>query len=190
MRVFFVWHAEFRLYLYPEDPVFIADLVALRSLLSDLKFIDKNLEKNRYSTGDNFVSLLTFMGCSPNIELEPQEDKPFCYIEIDTTENPTFVFGKNTKSAVCIHCKKTLKNQTSSDILFKIRNVHVICSNCKETMESRKLNWRKSAFIASSWICIGNIYEMEAIPNDQLLTGLQKETGVIWKSAYVRANTN
>lgn len=184
-----MWHAEFRLYLYPEDPVFSADVTALKPLLSDLQFIDKKLDEKCYSTGNSFVSLLTFMGCSPNIELEPQEDKPFCYIEIDTTESPTFIFGKNTKKAVCIHCKQALKSQSPNrKVLFEIQGDQIQCLNCNEVMDSRKINWRKSAFIASCWICIGNIYELEAIPNDQLLIALEKETGVKWKSAYVRIN--
>lgn len=180
-----MWQAEFRLYLYPDDPVFIASAPDLESRLLDLQFIDRKLENNRYSTGSSFVSLLTFMGCSPNIELEPQENKPFCYIEINTADKPIFISGKNAKKAACLHCKKPLSLQ-----LLKIPENQMSCPNCNQAIDIGKLNWRKSAFIASSWICIGNIYELEAVPNDQLLKALENETGVRWKHAYIRINTH
>jgi len=167
-----VWHSEFKLYLYPEKPELKIDKNNLELLLKDLKFIDKKSPEKRYTTGDEFLSLLTFMGCSPNIELEPQEDKPYCYIEIESQVEPRFISGKNTKYPPCPQCKSTLKS--------------LICSSCKEKIDPQNLNWRKSAFIASCWICIGNIYELEAIPNDQLLSALNSETGVKWKSAYIR----
>lgn len=77
-----VWHSEFKLYLYPEDPQFKINQKNVILLLHKLEFTGSKLSSIRYSTGDNFVSLLTFLGCSPNIELESQDDKPYCYIEI------------------------------------------------------------------------------------------------------------
>ena len=148
----------------------------LFSLLKALELIEKKLSPTRYSTGNNFVSLLTFMGCSPNIELEPQDDKPFCYIEIESTQKVQFISGKNTKFPPCPHCKKPLKDTS--------------CAHCDKQIDLAKLNWRKSAFVASSWITIGNIYELEAVPNDQLLDTLKNETGVNWKPAYIRQETH
>jgi hypothetical protein len=164
--------SEFKLYLYPEKPSYQANLAALRSLFAKLEFTGASLPHNRYATGNNFVSLLTFMGCSPDIELEPQDDKPYCYIEIESVKQPQFISGKNTKYPPCPHCKEKLTTQN--------------CSNCNKTLDVTKINWRKSAFFASSWICIGNIYELEAIPSDQLLNALEAETGVKWKPAYIR----
>ena len=167
--------SEFKLYLYPENPDYQADLGVLTSLFKKLKLVGSFLSQNRYATGENFLSLFTFMGCSPNIELEPQDNKPYCYIEIDSAAEPQFTSGKNTKYPACPHCKTKLSNSS--------------CSNCCENIDLTKLNWRKSAFIASSWITIGNIYELEAIPSDQLLDELEKETGMKWKPAYIRHDT-
>ncbi|MEE9310041.1 MAG: hypothetical protein V3U64_03395 [Cocleimonas sp.] len=170
-----MWHSDFKLYLYPDKPDFQFDLITLEALLKKLELTGASLAKNRYAVGGSFLSLLTFMGCSPDIELEPQDDKPFCYIEIDSHENAQFISGKNTKYPPCPQCKSKLTN--------------IVCSNCNEKINPAKLNWRKSAFIASSWIIIGNIYELEAIPNDQLLSALERETGVRWKPAYIREET-
>jgi hypothetical protein len=164
--------SEFKLYIYPNNPDYQVDLVTLASLFEKIKLTGSLLSKNRYETGESFLSLLIFMGCSPNIELEPQDDKPYCYIEIDSLTEPQFISGKNTKYPNCPNCNEKLNAQ--------------LCSNCNETLDVTKLNWRKSAFIASSWICVGNIYELEAIPSDQLLNALEDETEVKWKAAYIR----
>ncbi|MCF6191182.1 MAG: hypothetical protein L3J51_11945 [Cocleimonas sp.] len=167
-----MWHSEFKLCLYPDNSQYKIDEKKLKNALQNLKFIGDALSSKRYAIGNDFLLLLTFMGCSPNIELEPQNDKPYCYIEIETYEQPQFISGKNTKYPPCPQCKENLNAQ--------------VCSYCNATLDVTKPNWRKSAFIASSWISIGNIYELEAIPNDQLLSVLENETGVRWKPAYIR----
>jgi len=149
-------------------------------MLKELDFIDSKIRDKRYATGDNFVSLLTFMGCSPNIELEPQEDKPYCYIEINTNEKETFYSGTNLKAAVCPECKTKITQ--IPDATGEI----VLCSNCNNDIQLRALNWRKTAFIAKSFVAIGNIYESEAIPNDQLLDALEEVSKSKWKYAYIR----
>ncbi len=167
-----MWNSEYKLYLYPEKSDYQADSKELILLLKKLGLVGGFLSQNRYAAGDSFLSLLTFMGCSPNIELEPQDNKPYCYIEINSTKKAQFISGRNTKYPPCPYCKEKLNNK--------------VCSNCNETLDVAKTNWRKSAFIASSWICIGNIYELEAIPSDQLLNALEVETGVKWRPVYIR----
>jgi len=79
-----MWQAEFKLYLYPDDSSLFVDKLDLESLLSAIEFIGQKQIENRFQVGNKFLSLLCFMGCSPNIELEPQDDKPYCYIKTET----------------------------------------------------------------------------------------------------------
>ena len=167
-----MWQAEFKLFLYPENPDMTLKSHQLIELLAKQAFIGKKLSDKRFSTGENFTSLLTFMGCSPNIELEPQENAPYCYIEIEKSDFPLFISGQNLKKAKCPHCKEPLSLPE--------------CPACNTVINPQTLNWRKTAFIASCWIAVGNIYELEAIPSDQLLNNLEKESGVRWKPAYIR----
>lgn len=171
-----MWNAEFKLHLYPVQVSYHHQKInGLEKLLDTLGFTGERISSqsiNRYKVGDKFLSYLTFMGCSPDIELEPQDEKPYCYIEIEQTEEPRYIAGINLKPAKCPHCKSTIKQVT--------------CLNCRKTIDHEKLNWRKTAFYASCWITVGNIYELEAIPNDNLLITLEKETGVKWKVAYIR----
>jgi hypothetical protein len=55
---------------------------ALLHCLSDLGLLGESLGGGRYRVGESFLSLVCFLGCSPDIELEPQANKPFCYIQL------------------------------------------------------------------------------------------------------------
>ena len=47
---------------------------ALLQILINSQFITENKQNNnQYLPGDNFLSLITFLGCSPNINLIPVE---------------------------------------------------------------------------------------------------------------------
>ena len=64
-----VWHSPFKLYLYPDNPKLEIDYKLLETTLEKQQFIGTEISKGRYGTGANFLSLLTFMGCSPDIEI-------------------------------------------------------------------------------------------------------------------------
>lgn len=183
-----MWQAEFKLYLYPNDSSLLLDKSTLESVLSDIEFIGKKQAEYRFEVGDKFLSLLCFMGCSPNIELEPQENKPYCYIEIETVQAAQFISGKNRRKVVCPECKTTLEN-IGAIFLKDTKDLNKYdCPECnKHTFNLNKMNWRKTAFLARSWVMVGNIYESEAVPDEKLLKSLKELTGVEWKVAYIRA---
>ncbi len=176
-----MWDAEFKLVIYPVTTEHSKGLSNLEALLKDIQLIGDRLSEDRFQVGDEFLSLLTFMGCSPNMELEPQKDgSAFCYIELNETQSPQFVSGSNLKKARCTHCKAEVAKLDKK----------ALCAQCKQPLVLDKINWRKTAFVAQSWITIGNIYELEAIPNDELLNTLHHKTGVQWKPAYIRHATS
>ena len=190
-----MWHAEYRLYLYPVEHNKSIPASALKAALQTLEFISDPLEgdsesnnADRYRVGEAFLSLICFMGCSPNIEIEPQENSPFCYVEIAQESTEThFVAGHNVKQANCPHCKNPQPKLAKS--LLETNQQSLLtqeCSVCAKSIDPSKINWRKSAFIARSWVLIGNIYESEAVPDEKLLFALQQESGCEWEYAYVR----
>ncbi len=66
-------------------PVAVADTPASMSLepcLQTLGLLGESLGAGRFAVGEAFLSLVCFLGCSPDIELVPQEGKPFCYIQL------------------------------------------------------------------------------------------------------------
>ena len=166
--------------LYPVDSGLEVDLAKLKNILDNVGLLGKELVgligSDQYVVGEHFLSHFTFMGCSPDIELEPQADKPFCYMGLDSHTKAHFISGSNLKKSHCTYCKNDLIKLPQS----------LCCPHCKRPLQLDKINWRKSAFLAKTWITVGNIYELEAIPNDELLSILQRETGVQWKPAYIR----
>ncbi len=188
-----MWNAEFNLYLYSESPCAPRDCQSLHNTLLKCKFIGGKIGRTenatRYQTGDKFLSLLSFMGCSPNIEIVPQENKPYCYIEIENTPTKTaFISGKNLRKYTCPECKQRI-NAIGELINTALHNntplIH--CTHCHHPIHYNNINWRKTGFVAKHWVVVGNIYESEAVPNDNLLSYLKKVTRTSWRFAYIRS---
>ncbi|WML89420.1 hypothetical protein RCF98_10600 [Thiothrix lacustris] len=59
---------------------------ALHTCLRKLGLLGETLGKGYYTTGKDFLSLLCFLGCSPDIELKPHPDKVFCYVQLPENE--------------------------------------------------------------------------------------------------------
>jgi hypothetical protein len=186
-----MWHAEYRLYLYPTDANKQISEYLLKTALQNIKFISESLKSDsadRYKVGEDFLSLICFMGCSPNIEIEPQQNSPFCYVEIAKEGAERYFFaGHNIKKANCHHCKKPQPKLAQNLLAANQETLFTQqCSACGERIDPSKTNWRKSAFLAKSWVLIGNIYESEAVPDERLLLALKQASGCRWEYAYLR----
>ncbi len=187
-----MWHAEFNLYLYPENPCAPEDHETLHDVLLNCEFIGGKISstnaKTRYQTGENFLSLLCFMGCSPNIELTPQDNKPYCYVEIASTrQDQKFISGKNLRKFRCSGCKQIISNigkLINTGLVDETESIN--CPHCQHSFNYKNINWRKTGFIANNWVVVGNIYESEAVPDEKLLDNLKMATGTSWKFAYIR----
>lgn len=78
--------SAYALLLYPVSET---DL-DLFPVLQAQEFVGDALENGVYAVGEQFLQQICFLGCSPDIELEPHADKAFCYVRIpvgnETTE--------------------------------------------------------------------------------------------------------
>ncbi|MEE9351401.1 MAG: hypothetical protein V3U78_04015 [Thiotrichaceae bacterium] len=196
--------SKFKLYLFPENTNESVDQNKLISLLKDIQFINKedkseeNIDEtakekkeeasksphSRFLTGNNFLSHLCFLGCSPDVEFQPDGDKPYIYVEVpQPTHTPQFTSGINIKIPKCPQCKKVLSTLPAT---LKKGVAQAECPHCQTTLEINKLNWRKTACFSSTSIIINNIYESEAVPDDLLLDALKQATDCTWKYSYIR----
>lgn len=57
-------------------------MAELQKGLQDLGLLGADLGAGYYACGEQFLSLLCFLGCSPHIELEPREQGSFCYVQL------------------------------------------------------------------------------------------------------------
>ena len=181
-----MFKSNYQLILYPERVKARIESSIIRKILLDIGFIEATESPSRFHAGEQFLSLLCFLGCSPDIELYPQENKPYCYIDIPETQTSlNFISGKNVKAPRCPHCHKDLRGLAKT-LHNQENKLSTRCEHCQETISPSTLNWRKSACFLHSAIIIGNIYETEAVPDIHLLDALKNKTNEVWKYSYIR----
>lgn len=181
-----MYQAEHRLVLHPANPDTSCTQDALIHLLKEIQFIDVQETPTRFQIGHKFLQQMTFLGCSPTIDIAPNGDQAYVYIEVpETRSNKQFHSGKNLKYPRCPHCKETLKN--IAEVIQQAEDPNPIsCPSCHALINPINFNWRKSAFFGKSHIVIANIYEAEAVPNENLLSYLSTLTNDAWKYSYIR----
>jgi hypothetical protein len=183
------------LYLCPRDHHTVPeDLSALTADLSQAGFIGDEFAfagTTHYRPGEEFITLITFLGCSPVISLgEPgKTGEEFCHIAFEgPLARPRFFAGDNVKIPRCPHCGhrfdpwQPLVEQWEA----QLDEQQWPCPECGNTIAAPQLRWRKCAGFGRFFIKIWGIFESEAVPNPNLLAILEKHTGSPWQHFYVR----
>ena len=176
------------LFLHPADAGLQVSLDRLTSYLQQTGFSGEPIAGLQDATtiGDRFLQLVTFMGCSPHIELQPRwpGDEDFCHIRLHRFPEPVLLVGSNTRPPRCPGCRKAAgKDPVAFTGLHA--DAGVTCANCGETHRFTALDWRRSAGLASIFVEVRSVFPGEAVPVDALLNGLAKETGGSWRYFYL-----
>jgi hypothetical protein len=173
-----------RLVLTPESPYQIPkDLAALIADLHEIGFISAPLvgSGERYLLGDNFMQLVTFMGCSPFIQLEPgAPEQPFCHFAIDgPSTRPRLLCGKNTTPPRCANCRKRLTEWHSTFEIWRQQapGWQANCPHCGHAQDPATYDFRQSAGCGRLFLLLENIFPQEAIPAPALLDRLKTASG-------------
>ena len=183
-----------RLILHVRDPAYIpANLVQVERQLHEVGLIGKpwgEKSQQRYLIGERFLQLVTFLGCAPSIELEPQNDQKteFCHVGISPIY-PTLRFLADTQGVLprCPHCRKRFADwQSAIKHWRKDPSYKTQCPLCQSTLSPTELDWQQSAGFGRFFISIFNIYPREAIPTEALMHALQKSTNQTWNYFYLR----
>jgi len=177
-----------KLVLHPVSTDYASESwINIKQGLYQARFIGKSIssENESYLVGDNFLQLITFLGCSPHIEIVPEEENndSYCRIVLSELNNKIhFRFLARDVIARCPKCRKKLDSW--SDWLNQWKEsssaVFVKCEHCDSRLSLFDLNWRHSAAFARCFIDIWNIYPQEAIPTEELLSILFEATGEEW----------
>lgn len=182
--------------LTPGEPFSLQpDIKTIMQALRKIKFCGDQLigsDGKRYLMGERFMQLISFIGCSPYIQLEPTvDDKPFCHLIIDGPySNARFVRGKNTIFPRCGNCRKRIMQWehhiaewTEAPELYK-----AMCPHCSFQQSPANYDWRHSAGCGHLFLFIENIFPNEARPSLELLKSLQacRENSPDWKFFYIQ----
>ena len=174
------------LVIYPSNPNWRPENPeALIKILQKVRFTGEplNKDKNSFLVGEKFIDHVSFMGCSPNIKLENEnDDGKFTFIRITTKKAITALTGKHSFAPHCPHCKKPEKNWREL-----LQDNQLTCSLCQKTSDAWQYNWRKSAGFGRCFIEITDIYPKEAIPQPSLLDSLEKNFNVPWEYFFYHA---
>ena len=171
-----------QLILHPSDAYWLDQHALLKPLLLDLQFIQNKKINDTFLTGKRFLNLLTFMGCSPNIQIEfdkQHPDKAFCSVNIVQTVDPLLIVSNNIRPPKCPFCKKSVSiwQRFQQNQLFN-------CPHCQQPIQINTLNWKQQAGFAQTMIIIDNIYPQEAQPTPALVNKLNQQTGANWQYFY------
>jgi len=182
------------LYLHPRDPQQTFDSAAVIDALQRAGFIGEPFEfraAGHFKPGEEFLHLLTFLGCSPVVSLgEPGvTGEEFCHIEFTpATAQPRFVAGDNIKVPRCRHCNQRIDGWTA---LIEEWNNGVSdwgCPQCGHTTPLPRLKWKQCAGFGRQFIKVWGIFEGEAVPGEELLNLLRTTTHNEWDYFYIRTH--
>ena len=155
--------------------------------------------RTHHLVGERFLQLVTFLGCSPLIELEPPADAAareaacaggrFCHVHLVAHRNRIrFRAGTQAPPPRCPHCRQV--ESRWPDLLqgweTEPRNTQWICTECGHRGRLYDLNFRRNAGFARRFIEIWGIFPSEAIPVESLLATLRQLGGSNWNYMYIR----
>lgn len=168
------------------------DLAGIILGLQEAGFIGDMWEKRssdgsiRYLVGDKFLSLVTFMGCAPAIELEPDPENDtatdFCHVEFtQPLKSPAFIRGKDFLVARCPECRHRLDdwNEIPASLRYQ-------CDKCGADNHLSNFDWKNSAGCGRFFIRLHGVYPQEAIPTSSLLNMLEEISGTSWNYFYIQ----
>ena len=151
--------------------------------LRALGFIGEQLDERQYLTGDQFLHHICFVGCAPNIALEPAQGEHYLRVDIPHLDAPSLFTAPRTQPVHCPQCKAIIEDWAKQLNPAGVKDV--VCPHCDSTSPARTLNFRKKACFTQQLIRISPVFESEAIPNKTLLASLTKLLGLRFQFAYL-----
>ena len=182
------------LLLYPQDPEYsLKDPAELIGTLQQAGLLGEalaDLPGERYGAGDAFLQHISFLGCSPAVEFEPEGhgSEQFCHIGFRYGDRLEFRGGPQQVRVHCPHCRHREDNWSAIIEGWQQapETYRYTCPQCGTDSRATELNWRKTGAFARVFIELFNIYPHEAVPTDGILKRLRNATGVEWKYIYIR----
>ncbi len=138
-----------------------------------------------YFTGERFLELMVFMGCSPSISLEPDASgDDYSFISIRHHAKPGRIYhGSLTRPPSCSRCKSPLDIQSLETSLQQ--HSLPVCNSCQTELDWSEINWNKTIGQACDAILVHNVFPHEAIPADELINTINSASGISWRYFYI-----
>ena len=194
--------SAYKLILLPADPhcpAVSTDRLAMELRAIGLIDPPRQLNGERfYPVGENFLQLVTFLGCSPRIELQPPFDPAtlaadsatgkFCHVFLYSSKALRFRSDPCAPVARCPTCRTPLADWQSRLQPWQSNpaNCHWQCVHCGATGDISALKLGKTAGFGHSFVEIRGIFPSEAVPAETLLGTLKSLTHGDWSTLYIK----
>ncbi|MCU0934638.1 MAG: CpXC domain-containing protein [Gammaproteobacteria bacterium] len=191
---------RYALVLHPEDPtVQPSSWQALGEALIAVGLAGPELpcaDGPRLLAGPRFLDLLTFLGCSPYVEVVPptgvadpcQALARFCHLRVAPfSAEPSLRRSRQGPAPRCPRCRAPVEGEPT-DLGAAVRTgTDWVCPHCGRASPTHALDWRQSAGAGQAFLEVWGIHPGEAVPGDELLAALAQLTGGPWRWFYEQA---
>lgn len=174
------------LVLYCDEPLWRpASLVRLAGVLQDtgLAGSQKDGEGLVFAAGEHFLSLVTFLGCAPQISLTEDDavhGQPVCRIRLHDYRAVQLLESQSAPALRCSRCRSPQLRPSEPDYSQQLS-----CPACGESSPLFRFDWRRSAAFGRCFVEIENVFPHEAVPADRLMAALELLSGCSWDYFYL-----
>lgn len=173
------------LFLHPSDPwPAPPEAAPVVATLAEFAILGAPHGEATWLAGDGLLRHITFAGCSPYLEFSPPADGShnFCHLALlGPFETPRLYTGPNTLNPRCPACKTRVADWRPLAEAFRADPVSPWrCPACGAIQGIETLRWRQHAVFGRLLVEIRSVFPSEGVPSDQLLSALEKATGVAW----------
>lgn len=174
------------LFLHADDPLWQpADPDSLAATLRDLGLIGPSAASDHvagFQAGEQFLKLVMFLGCSPQVVLDPElaeQGQTVCQIRLLTYREVTLLTGKSKPAVRCTKCRAAVDLSRAGSFEARYK-----CQQCGNESRASDLDWRQSAGFGRCFVEVSGIYPQEAVPSDKLLNALHAYSNRNWRYFY------
>ncbi len=177
----------YRLVLHPQNADYAPESSEMiQKILFETGFIaeSQSLPDSRtrdtgqsFLAGEQFLQLLTFMGCSPSINLVPQHeaDRDYCHIVLSPVH--AHVHFRSHERDVFARCPECGRRDANWPVLIECwhrdrSQQEYVCPHCHKSTSLYDLRWRQVAGFGRFFIDVFSIFPQEGIPSKHLMAAL------------------
>jgi len=124
--------AASKLIFFPKSIDNTFDNKILLKILTQAQFIESEpAEDNHYLPADKFLNLITFLGCSPSINLAPVKNELHCFISLlKQTPQAEYLGATSHVNPKCPACGKRIANWKTTH--WQRPGEICICDKCQQ----------------------------------------------------------
>lgn len=142
----------------------------------------------RHRAGEALMELVTFLGCSPYVALDPAMDDRFCHVAVRPLPAVAFLGGSDATPPRCRRCRTRIADWRGAVEAWRAApKTPWRCPECGTEAGAPDLDWRHFAGFGNLCVELWGVQPELAVPGDRLLAILKETTGTGWDFYFATA---